>query len=64
MAIADEIDLLVDFITAFVAGYEVETLLAEMSGFIIGDRGWHGTVTYGTFGLGSSSIRNLVLMRP
>ena len=34
MALADEIDFTgMDFITAFVAGYEVETLLAEMSGF-------------------------------
>ena len=51
MALADEIDFTgMDFITAFVAGYEVETLLAEMSGFDHYDKGWHGTATYGTFG--------------
>ena len=45
------------FITAFVAGYEVETLLAEMSGFSHYDRGWHGTATYGTFGAAAAAAK-------
>ena len=62
MALADEIDLTgMDFITAFVAGYEVETLLAEMSGFDHYDKGWHGTATYGTFGAAAASARLLNL---
>ena len=62
MALADEIDFTgMDFITAFVAGYEVETLLAEMSGFDHYDKGWHGTATYGTFGAAAASARLLNL---
>ena len=62
MALADEIDVCgVDFITAFIAGYEVETLLAEMSGFSHYDKGWHGTATYGTFGAAAAAARLLNL---
>ena len=51
MALSDEKPVRgIDFITAFVTGYEVETALAEMSGFAHYDKGWHGTATYGTFG--------------
>lgn len=39
-----------DVLAAFVAGYEVECRLGEMSGHDHYDRGWHATGTFGTFG--------------
>ena len=62
MALSDEKKVSgIDFITAFVAGYEVETRLAEMSGFSHYDRGWHGTATYGTFGAAAAASKLLGL---
>ena len=62
MAISDEISVTgIEFITAFIAGYEVETRLAEMSGFAHYDKGWHGTATYGTFGAAAAAAKLLGL---
>lgn len=62
MALADEAPVSgMDFLTAFVAGYEVETLLAEMCGFAHYDKGWHGTATYGTFGAAAAAAKLLGL---
>jgi 2-methylcitrate dehydratase PrpD len=62
MALSDEKKVSgIEFITAFVAGYEVETRLAEMSGFAHYDRGWHGTATYGTFGAAAAASKLLEL---
>jgi 2-methylcitrate dehydratase PrpD len=62
MALSDEFNVTgIEFITAFIAGYEVETRLAEMSGFAHYDKGWHGTATYGTFGAAAAAAKLLGL---
>ena len=62
MALSDEFNVTgIEFITAFIAGYEVETRLAEMSGFAHYDKGWHGTATYGTFGAAAAAAKLLSL---
>ncbi|MBH67829.1 MAG: hypothetical protein CMM58_05700 [Rhodospirillaceae bacterium] len=62
MALADEMEVQgLQFLTSFVAGYEVETLLAEMSGYSHYDKGWHGTATYGTFGAAAAASKLLGL---
>jgi 2-methylcitrate dehydratase PrpD len=56
MALADESKISgMDMITAFVAGYEVEARLSDMTGVPHIDNGWHSTATIGTFGAAAAS---------
>ena len=56
MALADESKISgMDMITAFVAGYEVEARLSDMTGVAHIDNGWHSTATIGTFGAAAAS---------
>jgi len=60
MALADESTITgIDLITAFVAGYEVETRLSDMTGVAHIDNGWHSTATIGTFGA-AAAVANLM----
>lgn len=51
------------FLDAFVAGYEVEILAAEMIGLSHYDRGWHMTATIGTLGAAAAAARLLGLTK-
>lgn len=50
-----------DLLTAFIAGYEVECLIAAMIGPSHYEAGWHNTATIGTFGAAAAGARLLGL---
>jgi len=61
-ALADEIKVSgKDFITAYVAGFEVETKLAMMVNFHHYSKGWHPTTTLGVFGSAAACSKLLKL---
>lgn len=50
-----------DFLTAYIAGFEVETKLGRAVNFHHYEKGWHPTATLGTFGAAAASARLLKL---
>ena len=50
-----------DALTAFVAGFEVETRIGRVIGRRLTERGWHVTATVGTFGAAAAAGRLLGL---
>ena len=50
-----------DLLTAFIAGYEVECLIAAMIGDSHYETGWHNTATLGTFGAAAACAQLLKL---
>jgi 2-methylcitrate dehydratase PrpD len=61
-ALADEIQVSgKDFITAYIAGFEVETKLAMMVNFYHYSKGWHPTTTLGVFGSAAACSKLLQL---
>jgi 2-methylcitrate dehydratase PrpD len=61
-ALADEIEVSgKDFITAYIAGFEVETKLAMMVNFYHYSKGWHPTTTLGVFGSAAACSKLLKL---
>ena len=61
-ALSDEITVSgKDFMTAYVAGFEVETKIAMMVNFHHYTKGWHPTATLGVFGAAAACARLLNL---